>query len=277
MTGWIERRRQYASRGESPPKSKGREDLWWPLGSPRRKQIHRTATGLAILTIVLLVSWIPPLQAFLLLRFLLVVAEIVGVVFVILGRHGFGPAHAQNVVFAVVLWFVGLGVLAWYVIGLAVILRPVASSGPSGPSILPSLEGLLVLGAVVQVVIGSSWILFGHALLRWRDRALLYGSLAVSLALYIVVARIVRSAVQSLLAGDHVTARALLGDATDLAVFGFVPNMMLVVAYVTALIRIDRKEIPTPPFKECPSCKCIIDAAAIDCFVCGHRFGGTTA
>src|SRR2546426_7874767 len=73
----------------------------------RRKQIDRTKTGLLLLLIGGLISWIPIIGVFGALLLL------IGAILVILRRKAFGSTHARNVVIAIVLYFVG--VLVWII------------------------------------------------------------------------------------------------------------------------------------------------------------------
>src|SRR5881628_1883343 len=86
----------------------------WDVG--RRKQIDRTKTGLLLLLIGGLISWIP------IIGLLGGVLLLVGAILVILGRKAFGSTHARNVVLAIVLFFVGIiiGVIAGVLFGVAV-------------------------------------------------------------------------------------------------------------------------------------------------------------
>src|SRR5207245_8237976 len=68
----------------------------------RRKQIDRTKTGLLLLLIGGLISWIPILG---ILGGLLL---LIGAILVILGRQAFGSTHRRNVVIAIRLLLVGI-------------------------------------------------------------------------------------------------------------------------------------------------------------------------
>src|SRR3989442_2080632 len=73
-----------------------------PWEAERQKQINRTKTGLLLLLIGGLISWIPFIG---LLGSLLL---LIGAILVIIGRKAFGSTHARNVVLAIVLFFVGI-------------------------------------------------------------------------------------------------------------------------------------------------------------------------
>src|SRR2546425_8991822 len=96
----------------------------WDAG--RRKQIDRTKTGLLLLLIGGLISWIPIIG---LLGALLL---LIGAILVILGRKAFGSTHARNVVIPVVLFFFGVvvGIIAG-VLFAAAVFAAVASQNPA--------------------------------------------------------------------------------------------------------------------------------------------------
>src|SRR5438128_11997416 len=82
-----------------PPAMPGLPSAW---DADRRKQIDRTKTGLLLLLIGGLISWIPIdgiLGGLLLL---------IGAILVILGRKAFYSPHARNVVIAILLFFIGI-------------------------------------------------------------------------------------------------------------------------------------------------------------------------
>src|SRR3989442_8726974 len=100
-----------------------------PWEAERQKQINRTKSGLLLMLIGGLISWLPfgigILGSILLL---------IGAIFVILGRKAFGAGHSRNVVIAIVVFFVGvIGAIALGVILFAAII---AAGGTSDPTTL---------------------------------------------------------------------------------------------------------------------------------------------
>src|SRR5947209_16915521 len=92
----------------------------------RRKQIDRTKTGLLLLLIGGLISWIP------LVGILGALLLLIGAILVIIGRKAFGSTHARNVVIAIVLYLVGIlvGIIA-AVLFTAAVFSAVASQNPT--------------------------------------------------------------------------------------------------------------------------------------------------
>src|SRR5881296_1093241 len=132
----------YAAPGAYPGAMPGLPSAW---DSERRKQIDRTKTGLLLLLIGGLISWIP------IIGLLGGVLLLIGAILVILGRKAFGSTHARNVVLAIVLFFVGIiiGVIAGVLFGVAV-FSAVASQNPStAASALASAFGTLLVGAII--------------------------------------------------------------------------------------------------------------------------------
>src|SRR2546426_8764193 len=113
----------YAAPGPYGGAMPGLPSAW---DAERRKQIDRTKTGLLLLLIGGLISWIPFIGV------LGGVLLLIRAILVIIGRKAFGSTHARNVLLAIVLFFVGviIGVIARALFGLAV-FSSLASQNPS--------------------------------------------------------------------------------------------------------------------------------------------------
>src|SRR6266851_6785215 len=71
----------------------------------RAAAIDRTKTGLLLLVIGFVISWIPTVGA------VGVLVELAGAILVILGRHIFGPGHARNVLLSIIIFVMAIAVV----------------------------------------------------------------------------------------------------------------------------------------------------------------------
>src|SRR2546426_776904 len=95
-----------------------------PYFQSNRREIDRTKTGVLLLIVGSLLTWVPVIS---LIGGILV---LVGVILVILGRRAFGPTHSRNVVLSVVLFLVGIVVVIF--LGIVVGLSIASASLPGG-------------------------------------------------------------------------------------------------------------------------------------------------
>src|SRR2546426_7467820 len=82
-----------------PPAMPGLPSAW---DAERRKQIDRTKTGLLLLLIGGLISWIP------LIGVVGGLLLLIGAIFLIIGRKTFCSTHAPDVAISILLFFVGV-------------------------------------------------------------------------------------------------------------------------------------------------------------------------
>lgn len=212
-----------------------------PYDYTRARGIDRTKTGVLLLFVGTLMSWIPILQLF---GYLLI---LIGVILVILGRKAFGPVHARNVVVSVILFIVGI-VTVFGVVLVAALSSLSGSIGPGG-SVIPSaatlaaaLNGALIGGIVAAIVIGLAEILFTYALQAQAGRLLLwaaYGAnLALNVAIYLLLSPFVSRVVT---AADYGAVAAMQGTY---ALLGVVPSLLFAGADYLAWSRINKGEMP---------------------------------
>lgn len=216
-----------------------------PYGAPvdydRTKRIDRTKTGILLLLIGSLVSWVPDVG------FVGIVILLIGAIFVILGRKAFGPTHTRNVLISVILFIVGLAV----VLGVAVvaalsnigsIVGPGGTVSPTPPFLAAAANAGLLAAIVAAAVLGIAEVLFTYALQAQPGRILLwaaYGAnLALAIALYLIL-RPIFGAVVTL--SDYEAAVAAQGTYALLAV---VPSLCFAGADYLVWSRINRGEIP---------------------------------
>jgi len=193
----------------------------WDVG--RRKQIDRTKTGLLLLLIGGLISWIP---------------------------------IARNVVLAIVLFFVGIiiGVIAGVLFGVAV-FSTVASQNPStAASALASAFGTLLVGAIIAAAVsGIASVLFTYALQKQTGRMLLWAgyaaNLAISIAIYVIIAPLISDAVNQAVSGgtyNPAPVVALQGQLSALGYLSVIPALLFAAATYLAWARVSHGEIPAP-------------------------------
>jgi hypothetical protein len=205
----------------------------YPYGSPaaywdyhRAGKIDNTKTGLLLLIIGLaLIGAIGALLA------------LIGALLVILGREAFGREHALNVILALIVFFVGLGVT---IVG-SVALFFAAFSYRAGPGsiVQPSFAWIGIASIIGGAVTGISELLLTYALQLSTGRILLWTAYAASIAVSIVNFLFITP----LFGGSG----GLLFPTILLSSFlGIIPALLYAVAYYLARQRIVHREIPSP-------------------------------
>lgn len=215
-----------------------------PYEYERTKQIDRTKTGVLLLLIGTLLSWIPFGVA--IIGYILI---FVGAILVILGRKAFGATHSRNVVISIVLFI--LGVIVAFAVAVIVALSNLPSivtpgGGMSQPAVLQAaMSAGLAGGIAVALVIGIAEILFIYGLQVQTGRLLLwaaYGAnLALSIAIYVVISPLVPGIQTS------VNYDAVSGQQATLELLRVIPVALFVAADYLAWSRINRGEIPEHP------------------------------
>lgn len=218
-----------------------------PYGAPvdydRTRRIDRTKTGILLLLIGSLLSWVPVIS---------LVADLlllIGAIFVILGRKAFGATHARNVVLSIVLFVVGLLVVAG--VAIVVALSNVGSIvGPGGsvnitPAFLAAAANAALLGGIVSaIILGIAEVLFTYALQAQTGRILLWAAfganIALAIALYLILSPLYAAVVTL---AQYDSAAAAQGTYAILTV---IPSLIFAGADYLAWSRISRGEIPGP-------------------------------
>jgi hypothetical protein len=224
----------------------------------RQKQVDRTKTGLLVLTVGLLIGWVPLIGAVGgLLAF-------IGAILVILGRKAFGDRHATLVIVSVVVYIASFVILvifiAWFFFaGLQSSIG--GNPRPFLAAFWPFIGGVIAasgIGAVAQV-------LFVHELERPIGRYLLYGALVASVLMPIGAVLVLMPSLNAVLDGiasgtitnpNDPRLAALEGVQGLLTLVSGVPSVLFGIAYFLAWQRIDRREIPAdavPPGGPAPS------------------------
>jgi len=223
----------------------------------RRKQIGRTKTGILLLLIGTLISWLPIIGA---LGGLLV---LIGAILVILGRKAFGPAHSRNVIVSILLVILGIIIVA--VATVVLVLGTVASiipgNAPSPAAITSTFNNFLIILIVGVIVTGLATLFFTYAIQNQMGRMLLLGGYAVNVVIQIATFVILSQAIGAIVAamfpgGTYNPAQATIAIADfsarvrTLGYLAAIPALIYAAAYYLVWSRINKGEIPestTPP------------------------------
>ena len=213
-----------------------------PWAYERTKQIDRTKTGILLLLIGTLLSWIPYGIAF--IGYILL---FVGAILVILGRKAFGPTHARNVAISIVMFFVGIimAVVVAFIGFLSALSGLIGPGGAPTPEALASALGAALIGGIAgAAIIGIAEVLFTYALQNQTGRILLWAAYGANLALSIAIFIIISPLMSSVLTlADYERLAAQMGNLQLLSV---VPTALFAAADYLVWTRISRGEIPAP-------------------------------
>lgn len=223
-----------------------------PFAGERQKQVDRTKTGLLLLLIGGLLSWIPVIS---LIGDLLL---LIGAILVIIGRRAFGAAHSRNVIVALLLYiFAFIGVVALAVVlafSIAAAIRT-SSTDPTGSAnaIANALNSFLIGAIVVGAIDGIASVLFTYALQQRIGKAVLWAAFVAGVAISIAVFAIVSSAFASAIAQatsggtfNRAPLDALRNQISGLGLLSAIPALLFSAATYLAWSRVNRGEIPPP-------------------------------
>ena len=221
-----------------------------PAEAERRKQVKYTRTGLLLLLIGTLLSWIP------IILYIGYILLLIGAILVILGRKAFGAIHSRYVVIALVLFFVGI--LGGIALGIVFALALFSAAGSQDPATIANafvsafknvLIGAIVLGAIS----GVASVVFTYALQQQLGKGLLwagYGAqVAITIATYAILAPLFSNAAAQAAAGgthDPAPLVALQNQANTLGLLRVIPALLFAAATYLAWSRVNRGEIPPP-------------------------------
>ncbi|HYM38591.1 MAG TPA: zinc-ribbon domain-containing protein [Thermoplasmata archaeon] len=213
-----------------------------PVDYERTKQVDRTKTGVLLLLIGTLLSWIP--FGISIIGYLML---FIGAILVILGRKAFGEPHPRNVLFSIVLFIVGCVVFLGVVI-VAAISSIAGTLGPGGTvTITPSFEAAsfsaTLLGLIVfAIVVGIAEVLFTYALQIQTGRLLLWAAYGASIVLAILVYLIAAPVAATVVTSADYDAVVALASGYQL--LNVIPVALFAAADYLAWSRINRGEIP---------------------------------
>ena len=206
----------------------------------RQQQTDRTRTGLLILFIGVLLSWVPYVSIVGGIIFL------VGAILVILGRKAFGPAHSRNVLIALALFVGGIvGLVAVLVLLVNAMITTVVPTTPEEVLALITtyIPALLVVGGIS----GLSYPLLAHAVSSRTGQVLLWVGYAATVGIlvvtYITLIRLFEAAAD--FTGDPVALlTAFLTEFFTIGLLFAVSSVLYAVGYYLAYSRVNRGEIP---------------------------------
>lgn len=206
----------------------------------QEKGISRTSTGIVLLIIGLVMSWIPYilyLGAFL---------SFVGAILVILGRDAFGGGHGRNVVIALVLYIIAT---------LAVLIAAAAFIG-SLPSIIGSaatIKGAFASYLIELIVFSGlasiAQVLLVYALSDSLGKKILIIAFILQIVVSVVVFAIVNSSLSHAIdlfesTNNASYISAVVNKINIYKLFNAIPAITFAVAYYMARTRIEYGEIP---------------------------------
>jgi hypothetical protein len=223
-----------------------------PFDQERQKQINRTRTGVLLILIGTLISWIPFVGA---LGGLLV---FIGAILVILGRKAFGAAHSRNVILSIVLVF--LGILIGIIGGVIAFASTFASFGQAAPTpaaISSAINSFLIVGVIAGLVTGLANVFFTFAIQNQTGKRLLLAGYAAGVVVSIVVLVVASGVISELVAAAcpggtcSQTASLTLQDSVQnrlllVKLLQVIPALLYGGAYYLVWNRIKSGEIPGP-------------------------------
>lgn len=245
------------------PSSAVNNPTFWPEGERRPifqdtysentdwmdKKIDQTRTGLLLLVVGLLLSWIPYIQ------YIGWILELIGVILVIIGRDAFGARHGQYVIYAVVIYSIGF--IAEFMLGLLFagtilsVTGPGVSASSASATMTSAFESLLWGSLVISVLLGISTVMLVYLLEAANGRTLLWLAFAAQVAMgtagVIIVGPLISHAIALAFASSPPNTAPLLNldnELTSLRLLGAIPAVIFAFAYYLAVKRIDSGSIP---------------------------------
>ena len=245
------------------PSSAVSNPTFWPEGERRPfvqdtysentdwmdKKIDQTRTGLLLLVVGLLLSWIPYIQ------YIGWILELIGVILVIIGRDAFGARHGQYVIYAVVIYSIGF--IAEFMLGLLFagtilsVTGPGVSASSASATMTSAFESLLWGSLVISVLLGISTVMLVYLLEAANGRTLLWLAFAAQVAMgtagVIIVGPLISHAIALAFASSPPNTAPLLNldnELTSLRLLGAIPAVIFAFAYYLAVKRIDSGSIP---------------------------------
>ena len=179
-----------------------------------------------------LISWIPFIGA------IGGLVGLIGAIFIIIGREAFSPDHARNVIAAIIVFVIGIGIAA---VGAVLVFFTALSAAIANPGSVPvEPTGYTFVLLIAGVVFGLAELVFTYALQNGTGRALLWTAFVLSIATSIINDFLILPSISGTTSFFAITATSLLSGllaAPAAVVYG--------IAFYMARERIERREIPT--------------------------------
>ncbi len=200
---------------------------------------ERTVTGLLLLVIGFALSWIP------FITFIGSILAFIGIIFVILGRGGYGDEHRRNVVIGGLLFFLVLiatVVLAvWFIAALlsAITVTPGSTTFTVSNSAIQNDFLVFFVGAAVLGILGSlSRVILVYSLSDRTTRMMLWAAFAISVVFSVLVLVIlypqITTAISQATSGSTPNSGPLTSlqtQATELGLINVLPTLLFAWAY----------------------------------------------
>jgi hypothetical protein len=190
------------------------------------------------------------------------ILDIIGAILVILGRGVFGPNHSRNVILAVVIFVIGLCVIAGSILSLFLTIFSATYTASSGGTVDPtalsqaissSFQTFIIGTAVGGAIDGVAIVLFTYAIQNQNGKMLLWAGYAISIAVSIitilVVGPLISEAVTQAFAGstfNPAPVSDLQAQAQLWGLLGLIPSILYAGAFYLVRSRIDKGQVLKP-------------------------------
>lgn len=211
--------------------SPGVDDSGW------KKQVEKTKTGLMLLVVGYMLTWVPVVS------FIGGLLLLVGAINIVLGRKPFGRAHAKKTLVAAGLIAFGvIGLITVYVVFEAAMLQ--ATTAEEFTSLMTSfLLGFFAVAAIAQI----ASILLAFELEKPAGKAILAGAYGSSLVVFAMFYLVIQNTMQMSMETGSFDSLGFTMQMLTLSLLWAAPSVLYAVAYYLAWHRIKEGEIPAWP------------------------------
>lgn len=198
-----------------------------------RKQMEQTSTGLTLMVIGLLLEWIPYVD------FIGVILMIIGTIYMILGRHGFGDKHAQSVGISVAIYII-MGI----VVGVTVIsfVFTIVVNHSNTTAISGIFNSYIVALLVEGAILSTSYVILIYSISESEGRMFLIIAYAAQIIISGLTFIVMKNAVDSLLSNSNNFASreaSALSGLDKYTLFSAIPLLLYAYAYYLARKRVN--------------------------------------
>lgn len=199
----------------------------------RTNKINNSLTGLLLLVIGALISWIPFAGA------IGGIVGFIGGILVLVGREPFGADHVRNTTLALIFFIVGITVtISGFFYALIYGVSSAINGGSGISSVVTLFSIIFIIGGAV---FGLSIVLITYSLQKGPGRTLLWTAFAISIALGLINLFILPFS-----SGGFWTIYFGTGVFLFTGFLAAIPAVIYGTAFYLARERIVRKEIPPP-------------------------------